>query len=236
MVVSRKEAIERKSEEIKQQTWDGLVPGELRDGVVQRLTDFGAFVDLGGVDGLVHVSEISWQRVAHPSEALAEGQNVKVKILGVDREKGRVSLSIKQGEGDPWTKVGNMFVPGQIVPGKIVRTASFGAFVEIAPGIEGLVHISQLSYDRVERTEDAVNPGEEVSVKILSIVPEDHRVSLSIKEASERPPQRERTDRPERGERDRGDRGDRRQRDDRNHSYREESKVTLGDIDRKSVV
>ncbi|MDP3488044.1 MAG: 30S ribosomal protein S1, partial [Bacillota bacterium] len=228
VVVSRKEAIERKSEEIKQQTWDGLVPGELRDGVVQRLTDFGAFVDLGGVDGLVHVSEISWQRVAHPSEALAEGQNVKVKILGVDKEKGRVSLSIKQGEGDPWTKVGNMFVPGQVVPGKIVRTASFGAFVEIAPGIEGLVHISQLSYDRVERTEDAVTPGEEVSVKILSIVPEDHRVSLSIKEATERPPQRERTDRPERGERDRGDRGGR-QRDDRNHSYREESKVTLGD-------
>ena len=229
VVVSRKEAIERKSEEIKQQTWDGLVPGELRDGVVQRLTDFGAFVDLGGVDGLVHVSEISWQRVAHPSEALAEGQNVKVKILGVDKEKGRVSLSIKQGEGDPWTKVGNMFVPGQVVPGKIVRTASFGAFVEIAPGIEGLVHISQLSYDRVERTEDAVTPGEEVSVKILSIVPEDHRVSLSIKEATERPPQRERTDRPERGERDRGDRGGR-QRDDRNHSYREESKVTLGDM------
>ncbi|KAF0195518.1 MAG: small subunit ribosomal protein S1 [Bacillota bacterium] len=229
VVVSRKEAIERKSEEIKQQTWDGLVPGELRDGVVQRLTDFGAFVDLGGVDGLVHVSEISWQRVAHPSEALTEGQNVKVKILGVDREKGRVSLSIKQGEGDPWSKVGNMFVPGQVVPGKVVRTASFGAFVEIAPGIEGLVHISQLSYDRVEKTEDAVNPGEEVTVKILSIVPEDHRVSLSIKDASERPPQRERTDRPERGERDRGDRGDRRQRDDRNHSYREESKVTLGD-------
>lgn len=229
VVVSRKEAIERKSEEIKQQTWDRLVPGELRDGVVQRLTDFGAFVDLGGVDGLVHVSEISWQRVAHPSEALAEGQNVKVKILGVDREKGRVSLSIKQGEGDPWTKIGNMFVPGQVVPGKIVRTATFGAFVEIAPGIEGLVHISQLSYDRVERTEDAVSPGQEVSVKILSIVPEDHRVSLSIKDATERPPQRERTDKPERGERDRGDRGGR-QRDDRNHSYREESKVTLGDM------
>ena len=231
VVVSRKEAIERKSEEIKQQTWDGLVPGELRDGVVQRLTDFGAFVDLGGVDGLVHVSEISWQRVAHPSEALTEGQNVKVKILGVDREKGRVSLSIKQGEGDPWSKVGNMFVPGQVVPGKVVRTASFGAFVEIAPGIEGLVHISQLSYDRVERTEDAVSPGQEVTVKILSIVPEDHRVSLSIKEASERPQQTERQDRPERGQRgERGERSERRPRDDRNHSYREESKVTLGDM------
>lgn len=229
VVVSRKEAIELKTEEIKQKTWDMLVVGELRDGVVQRLTDFGAFVDLGGVDGLVHVSEISWQRVNHPSEALTEGQNVRVKILGVDKEKGRVSLSIKQGEGDPWSKVADKFAPGQVVPGKVVRTATFGAFVEIAPGIEGLVHISQLSYDRVEKTEDAVQPGNEVTVKILSIVPQEHRVSLSIKEAAERPPQRERTERPERG--DRGDRGgERRQRDDRNHSYREESKVTLGDM------
>jgi len=230
VVVSRKEAIEKKSEELKQKTWDALNEGEIRDGVVQRLTDFGAFVDLGGVDGLVHVSEISWQRVNHPSEALTEGQNVKVKILGVDREKGRVSLSIKQGEGDPWSKMGNQFAPGQVVPGKVVRTASFGAFVEIAPGIEGLVHISQLSYDRVEKTEDAVKPGDEVTVKILSIVPAEHRVSLSIKEAQERP-QYDRPERPQRGERgERSERGERRHRDDRNHSYREESKVTLGDM------
>ncbi|MBT9154910.1 MAG: 30S ribosomal protein S1 [Firmicutes bacterium] len=121
--------------------------------------------------------------------------------------------------------------PGAIVPGRIVRTASFGAFVEIAPGIEGLVHISQLAHERVEKTEDAVKPGDQVTVKILSIVPAEHRVSLSIKEAQDRPPQQDRSDRPERGERsDRRERGERRGRDDRNHSYREESKVTLGDV------
>ncbi|MBT9133954.1 MAG: 30S ribosomal protein S1 [Firmicutes bacterium] len=231
VVVSRKEALEKKTEELKTRTWEGLIPGHIRDGVVQRLTDFGAFVDLGGVDGLVHVSEIAWQRVSHPQEALTVGQEVKVKILGVDREKGRVSLSIKQGEGDPWNKISDMFAPGAIVPGRIVRTASFGAFVEIAPGIEGLVHISQLAHERVEKTEDAVKPGDQVTVKILSIVPAEHRVSLSIKEAQDRPPQQDRSDRPERGERsDRRERGERRGRDDRNHSYREESKVTLGDV------
>lgn len=226
VVVSRKEAIERKTEEIKGKTWDSLLIGSLRDGVVQRLTDFGAFVDLGGIDGLVHVSEIAWQRVTHPSEALTEGQAVRVKVLGVDREKGRVSLSIKQGEGDPWNRISDKFTAGSVVPGKVVRTASFGAFVEIAPGIEGLVHISQLSHDRVEKTEDAVKPGEEVQVKILSIVPAEHRVSLSIKDAVDRP-RVERTERPEKGER--RDRGEKRGRDDRNQSYREESKVTLGD-------
>jgi len=226
VVVSRKEAIEKKTEEIKGKTWDSLLIGSLRDGVVQRLTDFGAFVDLGGIDGLVHVSEIAWQRVTHPSEALTEGQAVRVKVLGVDREKGRVSLSIKQGEGDPWNKIGDHFTAGSVVPGKVVRTASFGAFVEIAPGIEGLVHISQLSHERVEKTEDAVKPGEEVQVKILSIVPAEHRVSLSIKDAIDRP-RVERTERPEKGER--RERGDKRGRDDRNQSYREESKVTLGD-------
>lgn len=230
VVVSRKEALEKKTEELTSQTWEGLVPGHIRAGVVQRLTDFGAFVDLGGVDGLVHVSEIAWQRVSHPQEALTVGQEVRVKILGVDREKGRVSLSIKQGEGDPWNKITDLFTPGAIVPGRVVRTASFGAFVEIAPGIEGLVHISQLAYERVEKTEDAVRPGDQVTVKILSIVPAEHRVSLSIKEAQDRP-QQDRPERTERGERgERRDRGERRGRDDRNHSYREESKVTLGDV------
>ena len=233
VVVSRKEALEKKTEELKGKTWDTLIPGTVREGVVQRLTDFGAFVDLGGVDGLVHVSEIAWQRVAHPSEALVVGQQVRVKILGVDREKGRVSLSIKQGEGDPWNKITELFTPGAIVPGRVVRTASFGAFVEISPGIEGLVHISQLSHERVEKTEDAVKPGDQVTVKILSIVAQEHRVSLSIKEAHDRP-QTDRTERSERGDRgerrERGERGERRGRDDRNHSYREESKVTLGDV------
>ena len=224
VVVSRKEALERKTEEIKEKMWDNLTVGEVRDGVVQRLTDFGAFVDLGGLDGLVHVSEISWARVNHPSEVLTEGQTVKVKILGLDHERGRISLSMKQAEGDPWSRIGKTFAAGQVVDGKVMRTAGFGAFVEIAPGIEGLVHISQLSYDRVEKTEDAVSPGDEVKVKILSINPEEHRVSLSIKETMERPAFTPRDDfRSERSERRGGGGG-------RSQGYREESKVTLGDM------
>jgi 4-hydroxy-3-methylbut-2-enyl diphosphate reductase len=226
VVVSRKEALERKTEEIKEQMWDKLSEGEMREGVVQRLTDFGAFVDLGGLDGLVHVSEISWSRVNHPSEVLSEGQTVKVKILGLDQDRGRISLSIKQAEGDPWSRIDKTFAAGQVVDGKVMRTAGFGAFVEIAPGIEGLVHISQLSYDRVEKTEDAVSPGDEVKVKILSISPEDHRVSLSIKETMERPAFTPRDDfRPERSERRGGGGGG-----GRSQGYREESKVTLGDM------
>ncbi|HSL93433.1 MAG TPA: 30S ribosomal protein S1 [Bacillota bacterium] len=226
VVVSRKEALERKTEEIKEQMWDKLSEGEMREGVVQRLTDFGAFVDLGGLDGLVHVSEISWSRVNHPSEVLSEGQTVKVKILGLDQDRGRISLSIKQAEGDPWSRIGKSFSAGQVVDGKVMRTAGFGAFVEIAPGIEGLVHISQLSYERVEKTEDAVNPGDDVKVKILSISPEDHRVSLSIKETMERPAFTPRDDfRPERSDRRGGGGGG-----GRSQGYREESKVTLGDM------
>ena len=224
VVVSRKEALERKTEEIKGKMWDTLSEGTVREGVVQRLTDFGAFVDLGGLDGLVHVSEISWTRVNHPSEVLSEGQTVKVKILGLDQNRGRISLSMKQAEGDPWTRLGRTFAAGQVVNGKVMRVAGFGAFVEIAPGIEGLVHISQLSYDRVEKAEDAVSPGDEVKVKILSINPDDHRVSLSIKETMERPAFTPREEaRPERGERRGGGGG-------RSQGYREESKVTLGDM------
>ncbi len=223
LVVSRKAAIEEQSSQLREETWAKLEEGQVIEGTVQRLTDFGAFVDVGGVDGLVHVSEISWGRVNHPSEALSEGQSVKVKVLGVDRERERVSLSMKQAQADPWTEVGGKFKVGDIVDGKVMRTVSFGAFVEIMPGVEGLVHISQLSNDRVEKTEDVVNPGDEVKVRILSISPDDRRVSLSMRDEQPRFDRSDRGDRPERSERRPRGGG-------RNQSYREEGAVTLGDM------
>lgn len=222
LVVSRKAAIEELDAGRKEATWASLEEGQFIEGTVQRLTDFGAFVDIGGVDGLVHVSEISWGRVNHPSEALAEGDVVKVKVLGLDRERERISLSLKHAQPDPWTLVTEQFKVGDIVPGKVMRTVSFGAFVELTPGVEGLVHISQLSSERVERTEDIVNPGDEVNVHILSINPSERRVSLSLRDPSE-----PRAERSQGG----GERFERRPRGGgRNQSYHEEGSVTLGDV------
>lgn len=225
LVVSRKAAIEELETERKESTWDALEEGQIMEGTVQRLTDFGAFVDIGGVDGLVHVSEISWGRVNHPSEALAEGDQVKVKVLGLDRERERISLSLKHAQPDPWTLVTEQFKAGDIVTGKVMRTVSFGAFVEITPGVEGLVHISQLSSERVERTEDVVNPGDEVKVHILSINPNERRVSLSMRDPS--------APRPDRAQSGGGgnERFERRPRGGgRSQSYHEEGSVTLGDV------
>jgi small subunit ribosomal protein S1 len=222
LVVSRKAAIEQINENRRAETWAKLEEGQIIEGTVQRLTDFGAFVDIGGVDGLVHVSEISWGRVNHPAEALQEGQVVKVKVLGVDRERERISLSMKHAQPDPWTLVAEQFKAGEIVKGQVMRTVSFGAFVQIMPGVEGLVHISQLSNERVERTEDVVSPGDEVDVRILSINPEERRVSLSMRDP----------DAPRGGGRDSGgQRSERRsRREGRSQSYREDSPVTLGDM------
>jgi 4-hydroxy-3-methylbut-2-enyl diphosphate reductase len=223
LVVSRKAAIEELDAARKEETWAKLEEGQTLEGTVQRLTDFGAFVDIGGVDGLVHVSEISWGRVNHPSEALSEGQQVKVKVLGVDRERERISLSMKQATPDPWTLVDQQFNVGDVVKGKVMRTVSFGAFVEITPGVEGLVHISQLANERVEKTEDVVTPGDIVDVRILSINPQDRRVSLSMRDPQQPRQDRFQGDRPERSER-------RPRRESRNQSYREEGAVTLGDM------
>jgi small subunit ribosomal protein S1 len=223
LVCSRKAAIEDMNAARKEATWASLEEGQVIEGTVQRLTDFGAFVDIGGVDGLVHVSEISWGRVNHPSEALSEGQQVQVKVLGVDRERERISLSMKQATPDPWTLVGDQFAVGSVVKGKVMRTVSFGAFVELMPGVEGLVHISQLANERVEKTEDVVNPGDEVDVRILSLNPADRRISLSMRDPQQPRYDRQSGDRPERSER-------RPRRESRSQSYREEGSVTLGDM------
>ncbi len=223
LVVSRKAAIEELEAERKEATWAALEEGQIIEGTVQRLTDFGAFVDIGGVDGLVHVSEISWGRVNHPSEVLAEGDKVKVKVLGLDRERERISLSLKHAQPDPWTLVTEQFKAGDIVTGKVMRTVSFGAFVEITPGVEGLIHISQLSNERVERTEDVVSPGDEVKVHILNINPGERRVSLSMRDPSAPRPERTQSGGG-------GERFERRPRGGRSQSYHEEGSVTLGDV------
>jgi 4-hydroxy-3-methylbut-2-enyl diphosphate reductase len=183
VVLSQKAILEEEYEKQRQATWDSLEVGQVRKGIVRRLTNFGAFVDLGGVDGLLHVSEISWGRVEHPRDALTEGQEIEVKILGIDREEGKVSLGRKQLLPNPWDTAASRYPVGAIVEGKVLRLAPFGAFVEVEPGIEGLVHISQLADRHVEKPEDVVNVGEVIPVKILGVDQEAQRMSLSLRQA-----------------------------------------------------
>jgi 4-hydroxy-3-methylbut-2-enyl diphosphate reductase len=187
IVLSRKVVLEEEIAKKREETWDNLEEGQVKKGTVQRLTGFGAFVDIGGVDGLLHVSEISWGRVDHPRDVLAEGQEVEVKVLSIDKEKERVSLGLKQLTESPWERAARTYPVGDIVSGKVLRTTPFGAFVEVEPGVEGLVHISQLAEEHIVKTEDVVNVGDEIKVKVLSVDTEAQRMSLSLKEAVAKP-------------------------------------------------
>ncbi|QHT60517.1 30S ribosomal protein S1 [Paenibacillus lycopersici] len=209
VILSAKEVLDQEFEQNKQTIMNGLQVGQEIDGTVQRLTPFGAFVDIGGIDGLVHVSELSWQHVAHPKDVVAEGQSVRVKVLKVDPAAGKISLSIKAAQPGPWESASGQFNIGDIVTGTVRRIVSFGVFVEIAPGVEGLVHISQLAHRHVATPNEVVKEGQEVKAKVLDFNPAEKRVSLSIKETEEAPEQPARPER-ERGERsDRGERGSR---------------------------
>ncbi|SMO42049.1 30S ribosomal protein S1 [Melghirimyces algeriensis] len=185
LILSRKAVLDEEEEKQKRETLERLTPGEVLDGTVQRLTDFGAFVDIGGVDGLVHVSELAWSRVEHPSEMLSEGDQVKVKVLKVDKENERISLSIKETQPGPWEKVSDSIHSGDIVNGTVKRLVSFGAFVEVAEGVEGLVHISQISRRHIASPSEELEEGQEVRVKVLDMQPEQKRISLSIKEVEQ---------------------------------------------------
>lgn len=189
-VLSQKAVLEEEFAERRKETWDSLAEGQIRHGVVRRLTNFGAFIDIGAVDGLLHVSEMSWGRVEHPSDLLHEGQEVDVKVLEVDRERGRISLGMKYLQPNPWDTAEERYPVGSIVNGKVLRTASFGAFVEVEPGIEGLVHISQLADFHVAKTEDVVSVGDVVSVKVLSVDSKAQRMSLSLREAGRALPEK----------------------------------------------
>lgn len=185
IVASRKQVLMVEEAEKKQKIWDSLEVGSIVKGVVRRLADFGAFVDIGGVDGLVHVTDLSWGRVKHPSDVVSVGQEIDVKILNVDKERERISLSHKQTQPKPWDVADEKYPVGSVVEGKVVRITKFGAFVELEPGLDGLVHISQCALTRIPQVEDAVNIGDIVRVKVLDVNTKDRRISLSIREVLE---------------------------------------------------
>ncbi|MDO5004169.1 MAG: 30S ribosomal protein S1 [Ligilactobacillus salivarius] len=187
LILSRKELVQAEREAKRQAVMEKLVAGDVVEGKVARLTNFGAFIDLGGVDGLVHVSEISYERVNKPADALKVGQEVKVKVLSVDAEKGRISLSIKQTLPEPWEQVPEQVAEGAVLEGTVKRLTSFGAFVEVLPGVEGLVHISQISHKHIATPNEVLTSGEKVQVKVLSVDAADHRLALSIKALQEKP-------------------------------------------------
>ena len=187
LILSRKELVQAEREAKRQAVMEKLVAGDVVEGKVARLTNFGAFIDLGGVDGLVHVSEISYERVNKPADALKVGQEVKVKVLSVDAEKGRISLSIKQTLPEPWEQVPEQVAEGDVLEGTVKRLTSFGAFVEVLPGVEGLVHISQISHQHIATPNEVLTSGEKVQVKVLSVDAADHRLALSIKALQEKP-------------------------------------------------
>ncbi|GIX01400.1 MAG: hypothetical protein KatS3mg112_0337 [Thermogutta sp.] len=183
LVLSRRAVLEREREQAQRLLWDSLTPGQIREGVVRRLTEFGAFVDLGGVDGLLHISQIAWGRIKHPSEVLREGQTIKVRIDKVDRENQRISLGYRDLLYNPWEDADKKYVPQSLWKGRVTRIMDFGAFVELEPGVEGLVHISELSTKRVSRVRDVVKEGDEVDVVVLAFDPQEKKISLSIRAA-----------------------------------------------------
>ena len=186
IVLSRK-VIEKLENEVKKDiVWNELKKGEKRTGVVTRLAKFGAFVDLGGIDGLIHVSDLSWKRVQDPSEIVSVGQEVEVKVLDFDKEKGRISLGFKGEEGNPWNNISSKYKTNDIVDGTVVKLMDFGAFVQLSSGVEGLVHISEISEERITNISDVLKAGDAVKVKIGDINEKDRRISLSIKEAADK--------------------------------------------------
>jgi len=187
LVLSRRALMEKEDEEKREALYAELEVGQTREGTVRKIIDAGAFVSLGGADGFIHISQMSWGRIKHPSEVLKEGDVVKVTVLKIDQERNRISLSFKDESLDPWNGVRTSFEEGMAVRGKVTSIMPFGAFVELVPGIEGLVHISEIAYKRVNNVSDALELGDWVDVKILSIDPETRKMSLSIKQMKEDP-------------------------------------------------
>src|SRR5947209_11894521 len=185
VVLSRRAWLEQTQSEVRQTFLQTLQKGQVRSGVVSSIVNFGAFVDLGGVDGLVHVSELSWKHIDHPSEVVEVGQEVTVEVLDVDMDRERVSLSLKATQEDPWQQFARTHAIGQVVPGKVTKLVPFGAFVRVDEGIEGLVHISELAERHVEIPEQVVQVNDEIFVKVIDIDLERRRISLSLKQANE---------------------------------------------------
>ncbi len=181
VVLSRRAVLEEERKEVREQILDRLQPGQVVEGKISNIVDFGAFVDLDGIDGLIHISELSWSHVNHPSEVVAIGDTVRIKVLDIDRDRQRISLGLKQTQEDPWQRVVSTHRSGDVLEGTVTKVVAFGAFVEILPGVEGLVHISELADHHVESPSEVVEPGAKLNVKILEIDEERRRLSLSIK-------------------------------------------------------
>jgi small subunit ribosomal protein S1 len=194
VVLSRRAVLEEERKEQRQQILDRLQPGNVVEGQISNIVDFGAFVDLDGMDGLIHISELSWSHVNHPSEILEVGQTVQVKVLDIDRDRQRISLGLKQTQNDPWQQVLASYHENDVVEGRVTKVVTFGAFVEILPGVEGLVHISELAQHHVENPREVVSQGQAVNVKIIEIDGERRRLSLSLKRVEPDDPVQPRAD------------------------------------------
>src|SRR5438128_10510556 len=185
LIVSERAAAQERRAQQKDRLLSELQAGEIRHGRVSSVTDVGAFVELGGADGLIHLSELSWGQVQHPSQVLRVGQEVDVRVVGVDRENKKIALSLKQVEENPWTRIEQKYHVGDTVPAKITKLAQFGAFAELEPGVEGLVHISELSEERITHPKQVVREGEDVQLRIIKIDPQRHRLGLSLRQAED---------------------------------------------------
>jgi small subunit ribosomal protein S1 len=191
LVVSRRALLEKEREENREKLWAELAEGQVRQGIIRSVREFGAFVDLGGVDGLLHVSEMSWSRVKDPNDIVQPGQSVRVVVLKIDRETRKLSLGLKQLTASPWDSAAEKYPLGSVVTGKVSRLMDFGAFVELEPAIEGLIHISELAPQRVRRVSDVVKEGQEVQVMVLNLDREQRRIALSLKAALPKEPEPE---------------------------------------------
>lgn len=185
VILSRRQVLDEDRERAKSDFWTGVEEGQVRQGVVKSLTDFGAFIDLGGVDGLLHVSEMSYGRIKHPNQVIKEGEPITVKVLRLDREKGKVSLGLKQVMPDPWENAAQKYQEGSLIEGTVARLATFGAFIELEPGVDGLIHISQLADFRVAKPDDVVKVGQKVQVRVTQVKPEERRISLSLRDVAQ---------------------------------------------------
>lgn len=187
LVLSRRAVLEREKEEVRRKFYEELQVGQVREGVVRKIEDFGAFVDLGGADGLIHVSQMSWDKVKNPRDVVKEGQKVQVRVEKFDPQTGKIGLSLRSLQENPWNEIDARFPVGSTVRGTVSRLANFGAFVKLAPGVEGLIHISELSNVRVSQVGKVVQEGQDVEVKVLSVDRENQRIGLSLKAAQAAP-------------------------------------------------
>ena len=231
VVLSRRAVLEEERKEEREKILTNLEEGEIVQGVVSNLVDFGAFVDLEGIDGLIHISELSWNHVDHPSEVVEVGEEVEVKVLEVDRDRERISLGLKQTRKDPWQEIVEQVEIGGQITGRITKLVSFGAFVEVAEGVEGLIHISELAEHHVETPDEIVRSGDEVEARIIDVDAKRRRLSLSLRPKKEE--REEKEERPAREERPRSEERPRREREERTEQ-RPSSGLRTGAFDKLS--